>query len=383
MKQVNVAIIGGQFMGKAHSNAWRQVVHFFPNVRLKPVMKVLCALPAEAAKKAAEQFGWEEYSDDWKAVVRRKDIDIVDICTPGNLHKVMAVEAARQGKHVICEKPLANTVAEARAMVDAVRKAGVVNMCAFNYRRVPAVALAKRLIEEGRIGRIYHFRAFYQQDWIMDPQFPLVWRLRKEVAGSGALGDIGAHIADLARYLVGEVTEVCGMMETFIKERPLGEMAGGLKAKGKGGKGKVTVDDAVAWLARFENGALGTFEATRFAAGRKNRNGFELYGERGAICFDFEDMNRLQFFSTKDPAHAQGFRNILVTEPVHDYIGAWWPAGHIIGYEHTFVHEIYDFLNAVAARKSVKPSFEDGLAIQKILAAVEKSAATRKWVKVN
>jgi predicted dehydrogenase len=270
-------------------------------------------------------------------------------------------------------------------MVAAVKKARVVNMICHNYRRIPAIALAKRMIEEGAIGdRIFHYRARYAQDWIIDPNFPLVWRLQSKIAGSGSHGDIDAHIIDIGRYLVGEIKEVCGIMETFIRERPLQQEAGaGLSAQAGKKMGKVTVDDAVSWIGRFKNGALANLEATRFALGRKNNITFEINGSKGSLTFDFEDMNRLGYYSAEDPADKRGFRSILVTESTHPYIAAWWPPGHILGYEHTFINTFADFIRAVAAGKSIHPTFEDGLQNEKVLTAISESAKTRQWVKIS
>lgn len=380
-QKLNVALIGYQFMGKAHSNAYRQVTRYF-DIPIEPVMKVICGQNAEQVANAAARLGWEEWSADWQQVVRRPDVDMVDICTPGHMHAPMAIAAAEAGKTVLCEKPLANSLAEAQAMLSAVTKAGVPHGICHNYRKVPAVALARQLIEEGRLGTIYHFRAAYLQDWIIDPSFPLVWRLQKDLAGSGAHGDLNAHIIDLARFLVGDIAEVCGHMVTFIEERPkLAAAAGGLAgASGATEMGKVTVDDATLFLARFENGAVGTFEATRFAQGRKNCNRFEINGSKGSLAFDLERMNELQFYSAEDPGDAQGFRTILATEAAHPYVGAWWPPGHIIGYEHTFVHLLSDAFTAIGEGKPISPSFEDGVRNQAVLEAVEISAQERRWV---
>ncbi len=373
--EVNVALIGYAFMGRAHSNAYRQVTHFF-SPRLTPRMKVLVGRTPANVQRAARQLGWQESATDWRDVVRRKDIDLVDISTPGDSHAEIAIAAADAGKAIICEKPLANTAKEAKAMLDAVRKAGVPHMVCHNYQRVPAMVLAKQIISDGRLGRIYHFRGAYLQDWITDPNFPLVWRLEKQSAGSGALGDIGVHTIDLARYLIGEITEVSGALETFIKERPL--------VDDKSRRGKVTVDDAAAAVVRFENGALGTIEATRFATGRKNHNQIEINGSLGSIAFDLERLNELQVFFTSDPPDAQGFRTILATEPAaHPYMKAWWPPGHLIGYEHTFTHTMYDLLEALASGTPPSPSFEDGWRNQRVLEAMELSSQRRSWVKVD
>ncbi len=374
MAQLNVALIGYAFMGRAHSNAYRQVGRFFTPKHL-PRMKVLCGRTPAAVKTAADQLGWEETSTDWREVVRRKDIDIVDIVTPGDSHAEIAIEAAKAGKVVFCEKPIANTVKDAEKMLAAVKKAGVIHMVCHNYRRAPAVMLAKQLIADGKLGKIYHYRGTYLQDWIVDPQFPLVWRLRKEAAGSGALGDIASHSLDLARFLVGEITEVTGALETFIKERPLPD--------NPKKKGKVTVDDASAAVVRFKNGALGTIEASRFATGRKNYNRFEINGSKGSVAFNLERLNELDVYLSEDDGAVQGFHNVMVTDGQHHpYVGHWWPPGHIIGYEHTFVHTVYDLLEAVATNKMPTPNFEDGVQNQKVLDAMEKAATTKRWVTV-
>ncbi len=372
-KTLNVGMIGYKFMGRAHSNAWSKADKFF-DLKARPVMKVICGRDRAGVSAAAYRLGWEKFETDWREVVGDSTIDIIDINTPNDSHAEIAIAAAKAGKAILCEKPLALDVKQARAMVEAVKKAGVVNMVCHNYRRIPAIVLAKKMIDAGDLGQIYHYRARYAQDWIVDPNFPLVWRLQSKISGSGTHGDINAHIIDLGRYLIGEFKEVCGLMETFIKERPLP----GDPSK----KGKVTVDDAVMFIGRFANGALANLEATRFAPGRKNGIQIEINGSKGSLVFDLEDLNRLQFYSESDPADRRGFRDILVTQGggVHPYVGNWWPPGHIIGYEHTFVHTIADFVNAVADKRPVQPTFEDGLADQIVLEAVEKSAKTGKWV---
>ena len=384
MPEINVALIGHRFMGKAHSNAYRQVRRFFPG-NLIPRMKVLCGKACnEELEETARLFGWEESDCEWERVVDRQDIDVIDVCTPGYLHHPMVIAAAQAGKHIICEKPLANTLAEAKDMLKAVEKAGVSHMINFNYRRVPAVAYAKRLIDEGKIGEVYHYHGAYLQDWIMNPEFPLVWRLEKKLAGSGALGDIGAHAADLAEYLNGEIQTVTGQMTTFIKERPLpteGEGAWG--AKGQKGKGKVTVDDDTNFLARFKNGSVGVFESTRFAGGRRNYNTFQIYGSKGSLAFNMERMNELEFFDRTEPSELQAYKTILVTQPEHPYVGAWWPPGHIIGYEHTFVHGIHDFLTAIDEGRSPEPNFRHGVRNQAVLDTVERSSKSGQWEKVK
>jgi predicted dehydrogenase len=385
-KTLRVGMIGYRFMGKAHSNAWRQAPHFFP-LKANIQMHTICGRDPVGVEDARKQLGWRDAATDWKAVVNSREIDVVDINTPNDSHAEIAIAAAKAGKHILCEKPLAMNVPECKEMLDAAKKAGVVHMVCHNYRRIPAIALAKKMIDEGAIGEIYHYYARYAQDWIVDPKFPLVWRLQKGISGSGTHGDINAHIIDLARYLVGEFKEVCGLLHTFIKERPLMDDAG--KGQGLGGKagqrmGKVTVDDAAMFIGRFQNGALANLEATRFALGRKNHITLEINGSKGSLYFDFEDMNRLKFFDNTQPADRQGFRDILVTQPggAHPYVGAWWPPGHIIGYEHTFAHTIADFVNAVVDGKPVQPTFEDGLKNERVLEAVEESAKLREWVKV-
>lgn len=374
MAHLNVALIGYAFMGRAHSNAYRQVGRFFSPKHL-PRMKVLCGRTPAGVKAAAEQLGWEEAATDWREVVRRKDIDIVDIATPGDSHAEIAIAAAKAGKVVFCEKPLANTIKEAEKMLAAVKKAGVLHMICHNYRRAPAVMLARQLIDQGKLGRLYHFRGTYLQDWVADPSVPLYWRLRKEAAGTGALGDIASHSLDLARFLVGEVTEVTGALETFVKERPLPE--------NPKKKGKVTVDDASASVVRFANGALGTIEASRFATGRKNYNRFEINGSTGSVAFNLERMNELDVYLTADDRAVQGFHNVMVTDgAAHPYFSHWWPDGHIIGYEHTFIHTVYDLLEAIATDTMPTPNFEDGVRNQKVLDAMEKAAVTKRWVSV-
>ncbi len=372
MKSLNVGLIGYQFMGRAHSNAWRQVDKFFDIPA--PVLHTICGRNGPAVKAAAVKLGWQRAVTRWQEVVDDPEIDVIDISTANDSHAEIAIAAARAGKAILCEKPLARNIHEARAMLTAVKKAGVVHMVCHNYRRIPAIAQARKMIAAGDLGRLFHYRARYLQDWIVDPAFPLVWRLQGKLAGSGAHGDINAHIIDLARYLVGELDEVCGHLETFIKERPI--------PGAKGRKGRVTVDDAVVTLGRFKNGALCNLEASRFALGRKNQLQIEINGSKGSLVFDLEDMNRLKYYDNADASDRRGYRDILVTEPIHPYAGAWWPPGHILGYEHTFVHTVFDFLKAVAAGKPVAPTFEDGLQNQKVLEAVEKSSRMRRWVKI-
>jgi predicted dehydrogenase len=386
MKTMNVAIIGTKFMGKAHSNAWLNAPRFF-DMGIKPVLKVACARNEADLKAFAERWGWEETETDWRKAVERDDVDIVDIAVPTHLHHDVAVAAAKAGKHIFCEKPFALTVEEARSMYDAAEAAGVVHYVNHNYRRCPAVRLAKRLIDEGAVGRIFHWRGAYLQDWIVDPNFPLTWHLKKETAGSGPHGDLNSHSIDLARYLVGDIKSVSAMMTTFIKERPLPGAGAATFTAGESEiteMGEVTVDDAAFMVAQFENGALGTFEASRFAPGRKNYNYFEIYGSKGSIIFNLERMNELQLFLRDDPAYAQGFRTIMATEGgQHDYIANWWPPGHMIGYEHEFHHAVVDFMAAIENGTAIAPSFYDGLKEVEVLAAGSKSAETGQRVELS
>ena len=383
-KKVNVGLVGYMFMGKAHSVGYRDCTFAFPNVKAEPVMKEISGLVKEEAEQFGAQYGWERASEGYKQLVEADDIDLVDISTGNDTHKEIALAAAKNGKHIFCEKPMAMNVAECKQMIKAVEKAGVIHMIDFNYRCVPAVALAKQMVEKGMIGTPYHFRAVYLQDWIMDPEFPLVWRLVKDKAGSGAHGDLNAHIIDLARFICGDFESVCGLMETFIKKRPLlSAQTGGLTAKGSKKMGEVTVDDATLFMAKFKNGAVGTFEATRFAGGHRNGNQFEINGSAGSIRFNLERLNELEYFSLKDKENQQGWKTILVTDPPHPYLDGWWPAGHIIGWQHTFVHQVYNLMNGIASKKNPTPNFYDGLECQKVLEAVETSADTEKWVKIN
>lgn len=385
---LRVAMVGHAFMGNAHSQAWRTAPHFF-DLPLRPEMAVLVGRDADRAAEAATRLGWAESATDWREVIARDDVDVVDICTPGDTHAEIAIAALRAGKHVLCEKPLANTVAEAEEMTAAAEEAragGVRAMVGFTYRRVPAIGLARALVEEGRIGDIRHVRAQYLQDWIADPEAPLSWRLDKAKAGSGALGDIGAHVVDLTQYITGQrITELTGRLETFVKERPYaaGDTAGSLGGGGASAeRGPVTVDDAASFLATFSSGAMGVFEATRFATGRKNAIRIEVNGSLGSLAFDFEDMNVLEYFDARDDAEHAGFRRILATEAGHPYVAAWWPPGHGLGYEHGFTHQVVDLVQAIAAGEDPTPSFADGLNVQRVLAAVETSSDTRTWQEI-
>jgi predicted dehydrogenase len=383
---LGVGLIGYAFMGAAHSQAWRTAPRFF-DLPLRPELRVLAGRDATRVAEAAGKLGWDATETDWRRVLERDDVGLVDVCTPGDTHAEIAIAALDAGKHVLCEKPLANTVAEAEAMADAAARAaarGVRSMVGFTYRRVPAIGLARRLVAEGRLGRIRHVRAAYLQDWIADPQAPMSWRLEKERAGSGALGDIGAHVVDLTQFITGEtVTGVSALMETFVEERPLPAAAGSLSGVAGEGMGRVTVDDAAVFLARFSGGAVATFEATRFALGRKNGIRIEINGSEGSLAFDFEDMNVLEFFDGTEPAERAGFRRIIVTEPEHPYVAAWWPAGHGLGYEHGFTHQVVDLVTAIAKDEDPVPSFADGLQVQRVLDAVERSAAADSvWTRI-
>ena len=383
--QIAVAMVGHAFMGAAHSHAWRTAGHFF-DLPATPVLRVVCGRDAERAAAAADRLGWEESATDWKEVVGRDDVDLVDVCTPGDTHAEIAIAALEAGKHVLCEKPLANTVAEAEAMAAAAEAAaarGVRAMVGFTYRRVPAVAYARQLVAEGRLGEVRHVRAVYLQDWIADPDAPMSWRLEKDKAGSGALGDIGAHIVDMAQFITGDrLTSVTGQLRTFVHERPLAAEHAGLGGTAGSGRGTVTVDDAATFLGTFAGGAMAVFEATRFATGRKNAIRIEVNGSLGSLAFDFEDMNVLQLHDARDPAPYAGFRRILVTEPEHPYVAAWWPAGHGLGYEHGFTHQVVDLVTAIGAGVDPTPTFADGLQVQRVLAAVEESSTTRQWQEI-
>jgi predicted dehydrogenase len=377
--ELGIGMVGYAFMGRAHSQAWRSVGRFF-DLPFTPRMAAICGRDRGRVAAAADRRGWAATETDWKRLVGRDDVDLVDVCTPGSSHAEISIAALEAGKHVLCEKPLANTVEEARAMAAAAERAaagGVRAMVGFNFRRVPAVALARELVAAGRLGALRHVRAAYLGSHLLDPELPLVWRLQASEAGSGALGDLGAHAIDLAQYLAGDrIAGVSALTETFVPERPL--TAGG------GARGPVTVDDAALFIARFAGGAVGGFEATRFATGHTEGLRVELNGELGSIVWDLGALNQLRLFdATEDPA-TQGFRTIQVTRAAHPYAGAWWPDGHTIGYEHTFTHEVRDLLHAIADGRDPVPSFADGLQVQEVLDAVQRSAATGAgWTKVG
>lgn len=373
-KKLNIGMIGYGFMGRAHSNAYRKVNQFF-TLDYQPVLKAACARKADKVKAFAENWGWESVETDWRRLIERKDIDAIDIGSPNDTHREIAIAAAQAGKMVLCEKPLAMNVAEGREMTEAIEKAGVPNMVWFNYRRVPAIALAKQMIDEGRIGKVFHYRAKYLQDWTISPDLPQggagLWRLDIDVAGSGVTGDLLAHSIDTAIWLIGGVDKVTAMTETFIKERSMQDEPGVTKPVG--------IDDACAFLARFKNGALATFESTRYARGRKNQNTFEVNGELGSIYFDLEDAHQLQYYDHRDDGHVVGWRTILVTDSGHPYMKHWWVPGCVIGYEHTFINALADFLEGLQTGKPVRPNFRDALETQYVCDAVLKSAKTGVW----
>lgn len=385
-KTLNIAIIGMGFMGRAHSNAWSQLNKFF-DTEYEICLKAVAGKNEERTRQFAKRWGYESYTTDWHTLLDREDIDVIDILTPTYLHKEMAVAAMKAGKHVICEKPCSLTWEECHEMAETAAKAGVVSYLNHNYRRVPAVALAKQMIEEGKLGTIYHYRGSYLQEWIMDENFPVTWQLKKETAGGGALYDLASHNVDLARYLVGEPVAVTAMLKTFVKERPEpGEYSAVFSAGDTSGSQKklpVTVDDAASLVLEFENGAMGSLEASRFATGRKNYNCFEIYGSKGALCFDLERMNELQYYDNTEPNAQRGYRTILVTEGEHPYVGAWWPQGHIIGYEHTFVHAFKEFVHAIAEGGSMTPDFNDGEQIIRTLQAAQISSREGRKVMLS
>ena len=387
---LRIGMVGYAFMGAAHSHAWRSAHRFF-DLPLTPELTAVAGRNPGAVEDAARKMGWASTETDWRNLIERDDIDLIDICSPGNTHAEIAVAALRAGKHVLCEKPLANTVAEAEEMTAVAQEAarsGVFAMCGYSYRRTPALALAKRMVDDGRLGKIRQVRAQYLQDWLSDENAPLTWRLDRSLSGSGALGDIGAHIIDAAQFVTGQqITGVSALMETFTRHRPVGGDFVGLGGHGGTGEnqemGEVTVDDAAIFTARFDGGPIGVFEATRAALGRKNAMRLEVNGTLGSIAFDFEDMNFLQFYDATDRSGEQGFHRIMVTEPEHPYVGNWWPTGHGLGYEHGFTHQVVDLVTALAAGSQPTPSFADALQVQRVLGAVEDSAAAEsRWTPV-
>jgi predicted dehydrogenase len=372
MTDLRIGMVGHAFMGRAHSQAWRVVNRFF-DLPLVAQMTAVCGHDEQRTAAAAQKLGWQSYETDWHALIQRDDIDVIDICTPGDSHAEIAIAALRAGKHVLCEKPLANTVDEARAMTDAATAADVRSMCGYSYRRVPAVALMARMVADGKVGEIRHVRAVYLQDWLVDPAAPLTWRMQAERAGLGAMGDIASHIVDMVQYLTAQrVTGVSGLTETFIHERPLLDGTG---------SGPVTVDDAGLFVARLSGGALATFEATRLATGRKNALRVEINGSAGSLAFDLERLNELEYYDLSRPSAEWGFARILATEPDHPYVGAWWPPGHLLGYEHAFTNQARDFIDAIATGTDPRPSFAEALNVQLVLDAVVRSGGS--WTEVE
>jgi len=371
-RTLNVGMIGYKFMGKAHSNAYRQVNQFF-DIGIRPQLKIVCGREKTKVEAMAQRWGWEKAVTDWRQVVEDKSIDLVDICSPNNTHCEIALAALEAGKIVACEKPLAMDGREAKQMAEAARRKKATTLVWFNYRRVPAIAFARKLIEQGRIGKIFHFRALYLQDWTLSPEVPLLWRMDKAVAGSGVTGDLLSHLVDISNYLAGDIESVAATSTIFVDERPLPQ----------GGRAKVEIEDAAVFLARYKNGALGHFEATRFANGRKNANTFEVNGDKGSLYFNLEDMSRLWYFDGGDPKEVQGFRCISVWEEGHPYMRNWWVPGCAIGYEHTFTNALADLLEAIAKGEKAKPDFDDGLKCQLVLDAVLEASRKQAWVRVG
>jgi predicted dehydrogenase len=369
---LNIGLIGHRFMGRAHSHALREVAAVF-DLPFRPVMKTLCGRRGDLAA-AAERFGWERWTDNWRSVVEDPGIDVVDICAPGNLHAEIAIAAAQNGKHVLCEKPLALDAGEAARMYDEVVRRRVVHMVNFNFRRVPALAFAKQLLEGGRLGRVVFFEATYRQDWPLDPSYPFVWRMDRPVAGAGSMADKGSHLVDLARWLCGEFESVSAATEIFVKERPLPEDPRVRR--------EVTTDDAAVFTARFSGGALGLFGTSRMSAGHKNGLWLEVNGTRGSLRFDLERLNELEVYFAEEDGDTRAFRRIMVTEPTHPYVRSWWPPGHVIGWEHTIVHQYAEFISAIGRGEAVAPDFRDGLRAQQVLDAIEAAAREQRWVAV-
>ena len=383
MKTLNVGLVGYKFMGKAHSNAFARLGMFF-DLDADVRRKALCGRDAAGVELARQKLGWESTETDYRTLVRRPDIDIVDVVTPSDYHKEIVMAAIANGKHVFCEKPLALNLADAREMLASARSAGVRHRIGFNYRFAPAVLLAKQLIDEGKLGTIFHFRGLYLQDWIIDPMFPMVWRLNRDICGSGSLGDLGAHVIDLAHFLVGSIKTVTGMSKTFVKQRPVVESMTGVSGTGAADApmADVTVDDVTSFCCEFDNGAMGTFEATRFAQGNKNAMSFEINGSKGSVRFFVERVNELQFYDATAPAGQQGFAVIQATEGGHPFGANWWPTGHVLGYEHTFVHEMVGFVQAIIRGEDAVPGFEAGVAAAQVMDAVDLSIERRAWVDV-
>ena len=382
MKKINIALIGHKFMGRAHTHAITDAPIFF-DLGVEIGKKIICA-NEDSVFEAGKRWGWEKACLDWHDVIDDKEIDAVSIAAPSKFHAEIAIAAANAGKHVFCEKPLALNMSDAEAMVKAVEKAGVINMIGFNFRRVPALCLAQQMIKDGVLGKLYHFRAIWSQDWLTDPNFPIAWRLQRKLAGYGTHGDLGAHIIDIARFLIGELDEVCCVQKTFNKFRPKPVFEDGLVAIAGDEMGEVDVDDASQFLASFKGqDIMAYFESTRNGTGHRNQNRIEVAGSKGAVIWDEEKLNELEYYNNEDPAHLRGFRRVQVGEGIHPYMANWWPAGHIIGYGDTFVNEYYDFFTAIKEGKPVTPNFHDGLMCQKVLDAAEQSATEKQWRKIE
>ena len=380
MIPVNVGLIGYRFMGKVHSHAYHDMPFFFQTDHV-PVRKVICGRSAQALREAAVRWGWEDVETDWRRVIERKDIDLVDISAPDSLHHEIVMAAAAARKHILCEKPLGMTVREAEEMVDAVERAGVTHMIAYQLRKVPALLYARRLIEEGALGAILHVRALWTNEMGIDPHFPLVWRFRKEAVGTkGVIANLASHLIDLIRFLVGEIVEVVGTADTHLRFRPLPEE--GTHRPLPGTQAEVTVFDEASFLARLANGASAVVEASWMAAGHKHGQRIEVNGTEGSLAFGFERMNELEVYFRRDPAPSGGFRRVVITEPEHPYISAWWPRGHGISYEHLFVHMVYEFMDALDKGARPAPNFHDGLMVNRVMDAVESSIERRQWVRV-
>jgi predicted dehydrogenase len=374
-KVLRIGLIGRGFMGRTHSNAYRRLANFFPDLGVLPVLKAVCSRNEEKVKAFAEQWGYESYETDWKALIARDDIDAVDICTPNDTHAEIAMAAAKAGKMILCEKPLSRTLDEAKQMVESVEKAGVKNTVWYNYRRVPAVTLAKQLVDEGKLGRIFHYRANFLQDWTISPELPQggegLWRLDADAAGSGVTGDLLAHCIDTAMWLNGGIKDVSAVTETFIKERV---------HQDSGKKQKVGIDDACIFHCHFDNGSLGLFESTRYARGHKALYTFEINGEHASIRWDLHDLNRLEYFDHRDESVVRGWRTIHVTDGDQPYMDKWWVPGLSIGYEHSFIHQAADFFKSLDSGEACHPTFRDAYETQKVCEAVLNSAASKKWV---
>jgi predicted dehydrogenase len=373
-KTLNIGLIGGGFMGRTHSNGYRRVPNFFPDLEYTPVLKAVCFRNETKAKAFAAQWGYESVETDWRKMIERDDIDAIDICTPNDTHAEIAIAAANAGKMVLCEKPLARDLAESQGMVDAIEKAGVKNTVWYNYRRIPAVTLAKQIIDSGKLGKIYHYRANFLQDWTINENLPQggegLWRMDAAVSGSGVVGDLLSHCVDTAIWLNGGIKDVSAMTETFVKER-MHQLTGKVE--------KVSIDDACSFFCHFNNGSLGLFESTRYARGHKALYTFEINGANASIRWDLHDLNRLEFFDNGDESQLRGWRSIHVTDGEQPYMNKWWVPGLGIGYEHSFVHQVADFLKSLETGESCSPTFKEALETQKVCQAVLDSAATRSW----